>query len=45
MEKVAKFQTKLEILEACIVNFGSSAEDVSNLIKEEISFTDVREKF
>ena len=42
MEKVAKFQTKLKVLEASILNFGSPAEDVSNLIKEGISSTDVR---
>ena len=45
MEKVVKFQTKLETLEAGIVNFWSPAEVVSNIIRERISFTDVREKF
>ena len=34
MERVAKFKTKQKILEASIVNFGSPAEDVTNLIKE-----------
>ena len=37
MEKVAKFQTKLETLEAGIVNFRRPWEDVSNLIREGIS--------
>ena len=45
MEKVAKFQTKLKTPEAGVVNFGIPAEDISNLIREGISFTDVREKF
>ena len=34
MERVAKFKTKQKILEASILNFGSPAEDVTNLIKE-----------
>ena len=42
MEKLTKFKTKQEILEASIVNFGSPAEDVTNLIKEWILSTNVR---
>ena len=42
MDKVAKFQTKLTMLEARIVNFESPSEDVSTLIKEGISSINVR---
>ena len=43
MEKVSKLQT--ETLEDGIMNFGSLAEEVSNLIKEGISSTKLRVKF
>ena len=42
MERVVNFKNKRKILEASIANFRSSAEEVSNLIKEGISFTNVR---
>ena len=41
-EKVARVQTKLETLEAGLTNFGSPAEEISNLIKDGISVNDVR---
>ena len=42
IEKVAKFQKKLETLEAGIVNFRILAEDISNRIRDRISFNDAR---
>ena len=42
IERMAKFKTKQKILEASIMNFGTPAENITNLIKEGISSTDVR---
>ena len=42
IKRMAKFKTKQKILKASIMNFGTPAENITNLIKEGISSTDVR---